>query len=125
MPGDVNYKPVIFMAVIIFTGFSVAYLVSPGIFTGLGSKFTGSYARAYGYDPDITFEEWRDEYVVTSAVPGIPTISGYYKTSNRYTSPFNLDIGETSENVLIYSDETEFDWWALPQFKDQYPFKYW
>lgn len=82
-------------------------------------------ASKYGYDPDITFEEWREEYLQTTGVPGIPTLSGYYATSNRYTSPFNLYIGETTGNVRVYSGEEEFNWWVLSQFKDSFPFNFW
>ena len=82
-------------------------------------------ADKYGYDPDITYEEWLEEYYVESIVPGTPTLSGYYQTNNRYFSPFKLYIGETTGNVILYSDEAEFDWWNTPQFTELYPFMYW
>ena len=82
-------------------------------------------ASEYGYDPEISFEEWIQEYFDLIAIPGIPTTSGYYKTGDRYFSPFNLYIGETTDNVHTYSDESEFDWWNISTIADQYPFKYW
>lgn len=89
-------------------------------------EWKGKYpSDKYGYDPDITYMEWQEEYFVESIVPGIPTLSGYYNTKNRYFSPFNLYIGEITGNITIYSDEAEFDWWTTPGFTELYPFKYW
>ena len=43
MPGEASYKPVIIFTLIVFIGFSIAYIMNPEILTGLGSKLTDSY----------------------------------------------------------------------------------
>ena len=43
MTGKPNYKPLIAIVLVVFIGLSVAYLVDPEIYTGLGSKLTGAY----------------------------------------------------------------------------------
>ncbi|KXA89357.1 hypothetical protein AKJ62_03310 [candidate division MSBL1 archaeon SCGC-AAA259D14] len=80
----------------------------------------------YDYDPDITLEEWKDEYVNQSIDSvGIPSREEYYSPAVKYESPKGLVEGEMVENAKYYMDESEFDWWNVSPFNRQEPFSKW
>lgn len=82
-------------------------------------------ADKYGYDPNISFEKWKKDYLMEIPAFGIPDNAGYYLTSNRYESPDILYIGETIENLHKYMEESEFDWWNTGQFDSLPPYSFW
>ena len=111
----------------------------PGIvdnMDGAFTEFTSEYLRfiqwkidyppsEYQVDPNITFEEWIDEYLIEVYSPGIQTPSGYYRTTGRELSPVEMYEGETVNEVRTYKPLDELDWWNTEPFSQQYPFKYW
>jgi hypothetical protein len=82
-------------------------------------------ADEYGYDPNISFEKWKKDYLIEIPAIGTPDNAGYYQTSNRYESPDILYIGETTENLHTYWEESEFDWWNTGQFDSLPPYSFW
>jgi len=82
-------------------------------------------ADEYGYDPNISFEKWKKDYLMEIPAFGTPDNAGYYLTSNRYESPDILYIGETIENLHTYWEESEFDWWNTGQFDSLPPYSFW
>lgn len=82
--------------------------------------------QQYDLDPNLSFEDWCDEYLVEAEKKvGMPSDSGYYSTTNRYESSYELIQGQTIGNIHYYVDLEELDWWKNPQYCSMSPFKYW
>lgn len=67
----------------------------------------------YDYDPNITFEEWKQQYLIQFLMIGIPSREGYYNPTETFNS-----IGDA---VPV----SEYDWWNALPYNSTYPFSEW
>lgn len=76
----------------------------------------------YAYDPNITFDEWKRQYLMQPIQQiGIPTREGYYNPPKTYNSP--------EEAITVHDGyfipKTEFDWWNVSPYSNMEPFSGW
>ncbi len=74
----------------------------------------------YNYDPNITFEKWKEEYLLPTIQPiGIPSRSTYYNPPKIYSSP------EDAMKGAVIIPKSEWDWWNTAPYNSMTPFSSW
>lgn len=82
---------------------------------------------SYDYDPNITFEEWEEEYLTQSLLQsiGIPSHETYYNPPKIYASPEDATKPQSHDGVSYYHPISEWDWWNAPPYNAMDPFASW
>jgi hypothetical protein len=75
----------------------------------------------YAYDPNITFEEWKQQYLMPIFQFGIPSRETYYDPPKIYDSPADAMAG----SGYVYTPKSEWDWWNASPYNSMGPFNEW
>jgi len=79
----------------------------------------------YVYDPNITFEEWKEKYLIKILPLGIPTPETYYNPPEIYASPEDAMKGCVLGSSRYVLPKSEWDWWNAYPYSTISPFSEW